>query len=161
MKTITLSGSKIVPRGLPNPRAWSGSGDQGTRALDRARLGLLRLFMLAGLLMLLMLLSLGCASVRKPLEREADFIGFITEIHPNGQRGVTGQVFVESHADKIVTRYVITVTNQTLIFRQDGDDLRKATFKTLENKQWVKIWWAGPTTGTLPVQGTAAQIVIE
>ncbi|MFO7741819.1 MAG: hypothetical protein R6X31_05830 [Anaerolineae bacterium] len=121
----------------------------------------IRLLVLAGSLMLLMALSLGCASAGEPLERKMDFTGFITEIQPNGGRGVIGQIFVESHADKIVTRYVITVTNETRIFRQDGDDLRRADFKTLENKEWMEIWWAGPTTGSFPVQGTAAQIVIQ
>jgi hypothetical protein len=120
-----------------------------------------RPLILAGLLTSLMLLSLGCASVPRPLEREADFSGFITEIHPNGQRGVIGQVFVESHADKIVTRYVVRVTNETLIFRRDDDDLRRVRFSTLANRQTVEIWWAGPTTGTFPVLGTAAQIRIQ
>jgi hypothetical protein len=120
-----------------------------------------RPFVLAGLLMVLTVLSLGCAPTAQPLRREQDFSGFITEIHANGRGGVAGQVFVESHADKIVSRYVIRVTNETLIFRRDGDDLLKASFKTLENKQTVDIWWAGPTTGTFPVLGTAAQIVIR
>ncbi|MFO7741807.1 MAG: hypothetical protein R6X31_05770 [Anaerolineae bacterium] len=120
-----------------------------------------RLLILVGLLMLLIPLSSGCGSTPKPLERKQDFSGFITEIHPNGRRGVLGQIVVESHAHKIVTRYVIRVTNETLIFERDEDDLRRADFGTLENKQSVDIWWAGPTTGTFPLLGTAAQIVIQ
>ena len=120
-----------------------------------------RLFVLVELLLILMALCLGCASAPKPLEREPDFSGFITDIRPNGQKGVPGQVLAESHADKIVTRYVVRVTNETLIFRRDTDDLLKEDFETLENKQWVEIWWAEPTTGTFPVLGTAAQIVIQ
>jgi hypothetical protein len=120
-----------------------------------------KLFVLVGLLTVLMAASSGCTSTVEPIETEADFIGFITEIHPNRGRDVRGQIFVESHADKIVTRYVITITDETLIFRQDEDDLRKAGFRALENKQWVEIWWAGPTTGTFPVEGTAAQVVFS
>jgi hypothetical protein len=120
-----------------------------------------RLLVPTGLLTSLIALSVGCAPTAQPLRSEQDFRGFITEIHANGRAGVAGQVYVESHADKIVTRYVIRVTNETLIFRRDEDDLHEAGFKTLENKQGVEIWWAGPTTGTFPVLGTAAQIVIQ
>ena len=118
-------------------------------------------FVLGASLIVLAALSPGCASVPILLVREADFSGFITEIRPNGQRGVTGQLLVESHADKIVTRYVIRVTDETLILRRDDDDLRRVRFSTLAEKQTVEIWWAGPTTGTFPVLGTAAQIVIQ
>lgn len=120
----------------------------------------IRLCVLLGLLIVLMTVSPSCASTAKPMETEADFIGFITEIRPNGERDVLGQIFVESHADKIVTRYIITITDATLIFQQDGNDLRKTTFTTLENKQWVKIWFTGPVVESFPVQGTAGQVVI-
>jgi len=120
-----------------------------------------RLLVLTGLLTSLISLSLGCAPTAQPLRREQDFSGFITEIHANGRGGVAGQVFVESHADKLVTRYVIRVTNETLIFRHDDDDLRRVRFSALANKQTVEVWWAEPTTGTFPVLGTAAQIVIQ
>jgi hypothetical protein len=119
-----------------------------------------RLIVLTGLLIVLMAISLDCASTATPIETEADFIGFITEIHPDGEGDVLGQISVESHADKIVSRYIITITDETLIFQQDGDDLHRADFKTLEDKQWVKIWFAGPTRESFPVQGTAGQVVI-
>ncbi|MGD8998691.1 MAG: hypothetical protein PVH80_11340 [Anaerolineae bacterium] len=124
-------------------------------------MGVGRPFALAALLATLVALSASCAATPGPLKTEADFIGFITEIHPKGGGDAPGEILVESHADKIVTRYIVAVTRETLIFRQDGDDLRKTGFKTLENKQWVEIWWAGPTTGNDPVQGTAAQVVIQ
>jgi hypothetical protein len=120
----------------------------------------IRLFVLVGLLAALMVVSPGCASTAKPMETEADLIGFITEIRPNGEGDILGQIDVESHADKIVSKYVITITNETLIFQQDGNDLRRAAFETLENKQWVKIWFTGPVTESFPVQGTAGQVVI-
>ena len=121
----------------------------------------IRLFGLVGLLIGLVVVSVDCTSAIRPMETEADFIGFITEIHSDGEGDVLGQVFVESHADKIVTKYVITVKDETLIFQQDGDNLRKTAFKALENKQWVKIWFAGPIMESWPMQGTARQVVIE
>jgi hypothetical protein len=64
----------------------------------------------------------------KPIKTEADFIGFITEINPSQDKSISGHISVESHADKIVSRYTITIKNETLIFRQDGDNLRKVAF---------------------------------
>jgi hypothetical protein len=119
-----------------------------------------RLFVLVGLLVALMMVSPGCASTAEPMETEADLIGFITETRPNGEGDIVGQINVESHADKIVSKYIITITDETLIFQQDGNDLRRTAFKTLENKQWVKIWFTGPVTESFPVQGTAGQVVI-
>ena len=120
----------------------------------------IRLFVLVGLLVALMAVSPGCASTAKPMETEADLVGFITETRPNGEGDILGQINVESHADKIVSKYIITITGETLIFQQDGNDLRRTAFETLENKQWVKIWFTGPVTESFPVQGTAGQVVI-
>jgi hypothetical protein len=128
--------------------------------LKRCLVKHIRLFVLVGLLVALMAVSPGCASTAKPMETEADLIGFITETRPNGEGDILGQINVESHADKIVSKYIITITDETLIFQQDGDDLRRTAFKTLENKQWVKIWFTGPVTESFPVQGTAGQVVI-
>jgi hypothetical protein len=121
----------------------------------------IRLFVLVRLLVVLMAVSLGCTSMAKPLETEADLIGFITEIRPNREGDILGQISVESHADKIVSKYTITITDETLIFRQDGDNLLQADFKAFENKQWVRIWFTGPVLESFPVQGTAGQVVIE
>jgi hypothetical protein len=119
-----------------------------------------RPFVLVGSLIVLIAVSVGCASNIRPMETEADFIGFVTEIHPNGEGDILGQISVESHADKIVSRYIITIKDETLILRQEGDGLRRVAFHTLENKQWVKIWFTGPVIESSPVQGTAGQIVL-
>jgi hypothetical protein len=120
----------------------------------------IRLFVSVGLLVALMVVSPGCASTAEPMETEADLIGFITETRPNGEGDILGQINVESHADKIVSKYIITITDETLIFQQDGDDLHRTAFKTLENKQWVKIWFTGPVMESFPARGTAGQVVI-
>jgi len=108
----------------------------------------------------LMVVSAGCAPATKPIETEADFIGFITEIHPSQERDISGQISVESHADKIVTKYTITIKDETLIFQQDGDSLRNVAFAALETKQWVEIWFSGPVMESWPMQATAQQVVI-
>jgi hypothetical protein len=120
----------------------------------------IRLFGLVGILIGLMVVSVDCVSATKPIETDADFIGFITEIHPMQESGISGQISVESHADKIVTKYTITIEDETLIFQQDGDNLRNANFAALETKQWVQIWFSGPVMESWPMQATAKQVVI-
>ncbi|MGD9117569.1 MAG: DUF3221 domain-containing protein [Dehalococcoidia bacterium] len=118
------------------------------------------LFGLAVMLFGLVVVSIGCASDVSPIETEADFLGFITEINPDGGSEGLGQISVESHADKLVTKYVITINDETLIFQQDGDNLRETDFEALENQQWVKIWFTGPVMESFPMQATAEQVVI-
>jgi Protein of unknown function (DUF3221) len=102
----------------------------------------------------------GCASP-KPLKTEADFYGFITDIQAGQAKDVKGILSVESDADKIVTKYVITVNKDTAIFRQEDSNLKNADFNELENKQWVKIWFTGSVLESWPMQATAKQIVIS
>ena len=121
----------------------------------------IRLF-LTGLLVGLVVVSPGCAPAAKPLETEADFHGFITGIHPNGEGDTLGRISVESHADKIVSKYVVTITDETQIFQKDGDELRPVAFEDLENQQqWVTIWFTGPVLESFPGQAAASQVVIE
>jgi hypothetical protein len=120
----------------------------------------LRLSGLVGLLIALAVVSLDCAPAIHPIETEADFIGFITEIHPMQERGIPGRIAVESHADKIVTKYVVTIEDETLIFKQDGNNFYNVTFTALETKQWVQIWFSGPVMESWPMQATAQQVVI-
>ena len=121
----------------------------------------IRLLVVTALLASVIALCVGCAPTAQPLRKEEDVSGFITEVQENGRGGVAGQIVVESHADKLVARYVIRVNKETLIFQQDGDDLSRVRLSALANKQTVEVWWAEPTTGTFPVLGTAAQIVIQ
>jgi len=99
------------------------------------------------------LLITSCTSATEPLQTEADFWGFITEIQPR-------QILVESHAHKIVDRYVVTITDKTMIFEQEGDKLRHVSFGAFETKQWVRIWFSGPVMESWPKQAAAGQIVI-
>jgi len=107
---------------------------------------------------LVMLVS--CASPAEPLTTEPDFNGFITEIHQIDRNDVIGSIAVESHADKLVEKYVVTVKDETSLFRQDGDDYLRVSFDELKAKQWVQIWFTGPVMESFPMQATALQIVI-
>lgn len=100
------------------------------------------------------------SSASKPLQTEADFTGWVTEIHPMGDKGILGQILVESQADKIVDKYMVTVKDETLILQQDGEEMSRATFEALETKQQVQIWFTGPIMESFPMQGTARQVLI-
>jgi hypothetical protein len=114
----------------------------------------------AGLAIVSIMVTSSCTSAAEPLARPADFIGFITEIHQVAAKDIQGTITVESHADKLVTRYLVTIKDETLIFRQDGENYSRAALKTLETKQWIKIWFTGPIMESFPMQGTAEQVVI-
>ena len=50
-----------------------------------------------------------------------------------------GQILVESHADKIVDKYMVTIKDETLIFQQDGENRRQVPFEVLATKQKVEV----------------------
>jgi len=115
---------------------------------------------LLGLLMGLLVMTVGCASAPEALETEPDFTGFITEIHTIDKTGTPGQILVESHADKLVDKYIVTIKEETLILEQDGDSRRQVAFEALETKQQVQVWFSGPVRESFPMQATAQQVVV-
>ena len=120
----------------------------------------IRLFGLLGLLIALMAVTVDCSSTAKLLETEADFTGFITEVHPIGRGDTLGQILVESPADNFIDKYRVTIKDETQILKQDGDELRQVAFEALETEQQVQIWFSGPIMESFPMQGTAQQVVI-
>ncbi len=116
----------------------------------------IRLIGLLGLLMGLMAIAVNCASAPEALETEADFTGFITEIHPIEKKDTPGQILVESQADKFVDKYMVTIKDETLIFKQEGEERSQVAFGALETKQQVQIWFSGPIMESFPMQGTAS-----
>jgi len=94
------------------------------------------------------------------LETEPYFTGFITEIRSVGDGETLTQILVESHADKIVDKYRVTLAEKTTIFRQDGDNYQEAAPTDLKNQQVVQLWFTGPIMESFPMQATARQIVI-
>jgi len=120
----------------------------------------IRLFALLGLLIGLMVVAADCASAPKALQTESDFTGWVIEIHQIEEKGIEGEILVESHADKLVDKYLVTITDETLIFKQDGENRRHVAFKALEATQQVQIWFSGPILESFPAQATAQQVVI-
>lgn len=127
------------------------------------RMLFIRLFGILGLLIGLTALTVGCSAFPERsnmINSEPDFVGFITEIQPGGSEGVLGRILIESHANKLVDRYIVTVTSDTLIFKRDGEDHHPANFDMLEVRHWVEVWFVGPVKKSFPAQATAQQVVI-
>lgn len=100
----------------------------------------------------------GCASPGEPVTTDPDITGFITDVNIIGNDDVVGSIAVESHADKIVDKYVITVRDTTSLFRQNGDNYTKIDFDELQTRQTVRIWFDGPVMESFPMQATALQV---
>ncbi len=120
----------------------------------------IRLFGLLGLLIGLMTVAADCTSAPRALETEPYFTGFITEIHPIGEKGTLGQILVESPADEFTDKYWVTIKDETLIFEQDGEERSQVAFEAVATEQQVQIWFTGPIMESFPMQGTAQQVVI-
>lgn len=55
---------------------------------------------------------------------------------------------------------MVVVKEETLIFKQDGENRRKVAFAALETTQRVQIWFSGPILESFPMQGTARQVIV-
>lgn len=121
---------------------------------------LIRLVAMAGLVVGVAVSSCTFPQRKCEIGTEPDFVGFITIIDRGSGKGeVTGQIIVESHADKLVHRHVITVTNDTVILRRDGEINHRVNFDSLEVKNWVKVWFSGAKK-PYPVKVTARQLTV-
>jgi hypothetical protein len=116
---------------------------------------------LAGLLLLLLSLVVGCRSSSGTEEAGVDIRGTVTEI-VQGREDVAGSILIEGivEEDTEYDRAFVTVTDETRIFEQVGEDRRPASFAALEIGQRVQARFTGPVMESYPVQATAAEIVI-
>ena len=109
---------------------------------------------------IVLLAAAGCSSPAKPITDEPDFTGFITGITAIDNKDVVGSIAVESHADKLVEKYVVRITEDTGLFRLHGDEYTEITFADLAEKQWLDIWFDGPVAESWPMQAKALHVVI-
>jgi hypothetical protein len=107
-----------------------------------------------------LLLVAGCASPSEPVTTEPDFNGFITGVNAIDNKDIIGSIAVESHADKLVEKYVVTITKDTSLFRLVDGDYQELSFGDLAEKQWLQIWFTGPVAESWPMQAKAFQVVI-
>lgn len=88
--------------------------------------------------------------------------GHISQVNPPDSRRGLSIIRVEgSKVDPSIPRAMVTVTEDTEVYLQQGDKLLARAAGDLEVGQLVHINFAGPVMESDPVQGTAARIIIE
>lgn len=94
------------------------------------------------------------------INTESQFVGFVTQIQPSSSMDVLGWIHVESHADKLVRRHIVTITSKTRLFLRKGDSYYPASFEVFQKKHWVKVWFAGPIKELYPKDTIGRQVII-
>jgi hypothetical protein len=99
--------------------------------------------------------ALAPSPTQQPIRSDPEFVGFIVEVEPRA-----GQIVTESHADKIVTRYVLTISDSTAVFEKDGEAYRPAGFDAFERQQWIWVWFTAPAPDEFGATVDALQVAI-
>ena len=122
------------------------------------------LLRLAGIVVLLTGVAAQAAGCGGPTRGELgsppDFVGWVTGIEPGDGKG-GGRIVVESQADKIVRRLIVTVTSDTQIYRREAGATRQVGFAGVALQDQAQLWLAGPVPQSFPAQVTALQVVVE
>jgi beta-N-acetylhexosaminidase len=118
---------------------------------------------LAGLLVGLLSLILGCTSAEMAPTTNPAIRGNITNRNDaGGQGGLVGSILVEGSVenDTQFDKASIAITPETQIFEQVGQTQSPASFEALQTGQQVEAWFTGPVAESYPVQAVASDIVI-
>lgn len=109
-------------------------------------------------------LAVGCFPWGGAVQGDADFTGQVTDVQHVGKGHVVGTMLVEAtvKADEgeYIDTYMVTVTDETLIFEERAGGRRVVTFETVGVGQDVQVWFAGPVKESYPMQGDARQMVV-
>ncbi len=125
-------------------------------------------------LFLLLLLMAGCAgapptdstgTVPSPADDGASDMdvsirGDIVDIQAADGTGTSVRIEGEIEPDTAYDAAVVSITEQTKIYRQTGSERREVTADELASGQRVEAVFTGPVMESYPVQATASQIVI-
>jgi hypothetical protein len=101
----------------------------------------------------------------RPLQTEADFYGYITEVDPAGAGDATGRMLVERTVEQddetYEAKYWVTVEPDIAVWHGEGEDAERAAFLDLKPGQLVRVWFAGPVRESYPAQVDARQVMID
>jgi len=110
-------------------------------------------------LIVLMNFCNSCSETGGRINTPADFTGFITQIKISPENGV-GTIYAESHADKLVHRYVIKVTRHTGIYQLENNQYISIDINKLLLKDQIQVWFSGYVRKSKPVRTKASQVVV-
>ena len=94
-------------------------------------------------------------------ETKVAFSGFVSAIYANPGNALIGHFVAESHADKLVHRLDVVVTEKTKIILKAGERQRVAQFGALQLKDRIKIWFKEDEKKSNRETKTAHQVLIE
>lgn len=97
---------------------------------------------------------------REELNSEPSFVGFVTAIDGSETGDALTRLTVESHADKLVRRHVVSLSKETVVLRREGGALRSVEISALKPKDWVQLWFAGSGNEPYPLEVSARRVVI-
>ena len=121
---------------------------------------MIRWILLTAVLLTIIMASCGSHGMNTVEKSDPDFIGFVTNVEKGGTGEVVGRINVESHADKLVHRHVVTVTRATVILRREGEQERPAEIESIKQKDWVKLWFREARSDRFPAEVTAKKVLI-
>ena len=93
---------------------------------------------------------------REPLTSPPDFVGWVLEVDPG-----SGQIKVESQADKIVRTVTVKLAKDSLIVRREGGVLRQVDISEVHLQDQAELWLIGPVPGSFPAEVSVRQVVVE
>ncbi|HMQ52241.1 MAG TPA: DUF3221 domain-containing protein [Anaerolineae bacterium] len=75
---------------------------------------------------------------------------------------ILGSILIEGQveSDTSFDKAAVTITAQTRIYEQLGQERRSTTFEALRVGQRVEAWFDGPVAESYPVQARASDVVI-
>ena len=109
-------------------------------------------------------LGMGCAWAPRLASTKADITGRIVQIIQPWKQGTRGSILVDVEVKRpegtFTDKYVVTIKDDTAIFRREGDKQLKAAAEDLAVGQEVQVWFVGPVRESFPMQVDARQVVI-
>ena len=100
----------------------------------------------------------GCSATTT--DKEPDLIGWIDNVQ-QVQGKSQGQLLVNSPDNKTSDKFIVTVTDKTVIRKQVSGEQQKVGFDSLNTGQKVEVWFSGPVMESYPAQVSADTIVIR
>lgn len=130
--------------------------ERTSRSVKGRRAGLLAA---ATVVSFALLAFLGCGNNGAPAD-EPDFTGLISGVGQVEGRGGTIIVNVGPEPPSDLDLVALSVSKDTVILREEGDERVPASFADLTLGQRVGAWITGVVRESFPVQADARQIVI-
>ena len=88
---------------------------------------------------------------------DPDFAGFVSTV----RKETRPSIFAESHADKLVHRCAIKVTDKTTFYRWDGEDYQPSSLEDVQPKDKIQVWFFTPAKVSFPEDGKARQVIVS